>query len=301
MSMLAPESLIVDPRLPERTVASSAGLGWKSVFARLCEHPAAAETFTTAPTRDLLLVLVVDGSLTIEAKAPRGWRRARYRSGSMGATAPGASSTLRWHAAESEPHRSLQLLVSGQLLHETADAVGRPTAASQLPDALTFDDPVVRMTSRALAVALLERSDELYADSLTQALALHLVIGRWLGRRRATPPEVDGGIDQGTLRRVLDYMDSHLDREIALADLADIACFSKYHFLRLFTEATGMTPHRYLVMLRMQRAARLLCTTRRPVYGIAATCGYTSHGQFTKAFRRHFGMTPTQMRRDAQR
>jgi AraC family transcriptional regulator len=99
------------------------------------------------------------------------------------------------------------------------------------------------------------------------------------------------------LRRVTGYMHEHLHEDVRLDDLAAQANLSKYHLLRLFTQATGFTPHRYLVRLRTNRAADLLRDTAQPVLHISTACGYRSPGQFTAAFRRRFGMSPREFRR----
>ncbi len=96
------------------------------------------------------------------------------------------------------------------------------------------------------------------------------------------------------INRVLDYMESHMDRDLSLEDLAREACFSPYHFLRLFTAHTGERPFQLLQRLRLERGANLLRS--RPdltVTSIALQCGFTNMPAFSRAFRAQFGTTPT--------
>lgn len=83
---------------------------------------------------------------------------------------------------------------------------------------------------------------------------------------------------------------------MTLDDLAAQVNLSKFHLLRMFTKSTGSTPHRYLVGLRLGRAANLLRHSTMPVVRIAAECGYRSPGQFSAAFRRVHGMSPRDYR-----
>ena len=82
------------------------------------------------------------------------------------------------------------------------------------------------------------------------------------------------------MRRITAYMHEHLHEDVSLDDLAAQAAVSKYHLLRSFAKSTGFTPYRYLVRLRMCRAANLLRDTGQPVLQISTACGYRSPGQF---------------------
>jgi AraC family transcriptional regulator len=300
-SCAAPESFNAEARLPSRRLTCSDRLGWGTVLARAYDDPAQADEFATAPTPDLLIVVNLSGSLVMESAHAGEWKIARYAPGSVGVTAPYAESTLRWRGEANQAHTSLHLHVSAPLLRDTAEALGRPHLLRQLPDTLQLEDPVALMAIRALWAALLREADALEADSIAQSLALHMVWGRMLRGPPAMPPAVKGALSLQALKRVIDYMNAHLGESVALDDLAAEALISKYHFLRLFTHATGLTPYRYLVRLRMERAAHLLRRNSEPVQAVALACGYASPGQFATAFRRHYGVTPSRYRRDGSR
>lgn len=87
------------------------------------------------------------------------------------------------------------------------------------------------------------------------------------------------------------YIDAHYAEAADLDNIADEACFSKFHFLRLFKSAYGMTPHQYLVQVRMIKAQQLLeegCSVAHACYAV----GFTSIGSFTTSFRRYTGHAP---------
>jgi transcriptional regulator GlxA family with amidase domain len=99
------------------------------------------------------------------------------------------------------------------------------------------------------------------------------------------------------LRRIRDHLAAHPDQPIDLEAMARSAYFSKFHFLRLFSQAYGETPGRYLSQLRLARARALLETTDRSVTEICLDVGYESLASFSSAFRRFAGVPPQRYRR----
>ena len=89
------------------------------------------------------------------------------------------------------------------------------------------------------------------------------------------------------------------DGEVSLDVLAARAGWSPFHFHREFRKIVGETPKRYMLRLRLERAAARLATGTDPVVSIAADDGFASHEVFTRAFRRQFGITPSAYRREA--
>jgi len=105
------------------------------------------------------------------------------------------------------------------------------------------------------------------------------------------------------LNRVLDHISAHLADNLTLEELAQVANFSPYHFHRLFSAWMGETLGDYLRRRRLEQSAHALLAERREtVLAIALECGFASGEVFARAFRQHFGMTPTTWRNggDAQ-
>ncbi|MBB5958441.1 AraC family transcriptional regulator [Saccharothrix tamanrassetensis] len=96
---------------------------------------------------------------------------------------------------------------------------------------------------------------------------------------------------------VLDYMREHLAEHISVDVLAGLIGYSRFHFVRRFTEAVGDTPHHYLTALRVGVAARYLdADTDDTIAHIGRVCGFPTAAGFTRAFRRHVGVTPSEYR-----
>jgi AraC family transcriptional regulator len=94
------------------------------------------------------------------------------------------------------------------------------------------------------------------------------------------------------INRVEDFIQSHLDQELDLARLAEVAAFSKYHFSRIFAMMTGESLFHYIQRLRVERAASLLLSNpRRSITDIAFACGFSSIQAFSRAFSGRFGLS----------
>ncbi|MBN1837659.1 MAG: AraC family transcriptional regulator [Spirochaetales bacterium] len=103
---------------------------------------------------------------------------------------------------------------------------------------------------------------------------------------------------QGRINRVLDYVETHLERSFTLAELAAVANFSKFHFHRLFAALTGETLFQFIARVRLERAAaRLRAHPKQSITEVALDCGFSSSAAFARAFRAGFGVTPSEWKR----
>ena len=100
--------------------------------------------------------------------------------------------------------------------------------------------------------------------------------------------------------RVIDYLRDHLDKPLKLEDLAKVACFSKYHFHRVFSTMTGETVNDFTNRLRLEKAARLLTKTRQSLTEIALECGFSSSATFSRSFKQSFNTSPSQYRKSGK-
>ena len=100
------------------------------------------------------------------------------------------------------------------------------------------------------------------------------------------------------LIRVFTYIEAHLAQTLEPQELANIACFSPFHFHRFFRGATGESVMGYVRRLRLQRASQRLTTSRSSILDIAMDVGYTSNEAFSRAFKAHFGRSPSKFREE---
>src|SRR5262245_56113021 len=102
------------------------------------------------------------------------------------------------------------------------------------------------------------------------------------------------------INRVIDYLRGNLDRPMKLAELANIACFSEFHFHRIFRAVSGETLNDFRNRLRLEKAARLLRYSEQSLTDIALDCGFSSSATFSRAFRSAYDTSPRQFRKSGE-
>lgn len=100
--------------------------------------------------------------------------------------------------------------------------------------------------------------------------------------------------------RVIDFLRENLHRPVKLAELARVACFSEFHFHRIFGAVSGETLNNFTNRLRLEKAARLLRYSRQSLTGIALDCGFSSSATFSRAFRSGYDTSPSEFRKSGQ-
>lgn len=101
----------------------------------------------------------------------------------------------------------------------------------------------------------------------------------------------------GRINKVIDYIEDNLGRPFDLTTLAGEACFSPYHFHRIFTAITGESLFEFIGRLRVEKAAQMLLSDReRSISDVLFRCGFNSSQDFSRKFRKHFGLSPSKWR-----
>ncbi|MBV9561369.1 MAG: helix-turn-helix transcriptional regulator, partial [Bradyrhizobium sp.] len=141
-----------------------------------------------------------------------------------------------------------------------------------------------------------DSSCSLLAESVSHAIANRLMtISRLDGR--PSLPAVARQLSSRRVRAVREFVESNLADCIKLADLAAICSLSSEHFIRMFKSAVGVSPHRYVLGVRIVRAKQLLANRECSLADIAHECGFAHQQHFTSTFRRMTGFTPGAYRR----
>lgn len=153
-------------------------------------------------------------------------------------------------------------------------------------------------------LAMAEAASEADPSMAVEELAFRAAgaVIRRTGDIASVPPPVatrDRGRIVGTALRIIREAEDPEAAPLSLAALARDAGMSRYHFLRQFRQAIGMTPHQYLLRIRMQQAGRRLLTSRDQVSMIAFEAGFGDLSTFNRQFRRAMGVSPGAFRRNA--
>jgi AraC family transcriptional regulator len=98
-------------------------------------------------------------------------------------------------------------------------------------------------------------------------------------------------------RRVLEHIDAHLDSDLSVEELSEVASFSKYHFHRQFTELFGLGVYKYIQLKRLKRASYQLAFHTQQILDIALSSGYEGPEAFARAFRKSIGQSPSEFRK----
>jgi AraC family transcriptional regulator len=105
-----------------------------------------------------------------------------------------------------------------------------------------------------------------------------------------------GKLPNRTLKQVLEYIDINLEKDFDLQDLANVANYSKYHFLRSFKASTGISPCSYRLYRRIERGQILLKITTESIATVAKQCGFSDPKHFSKEFKEKTGINPRKFR-----
>lgn len=281
---------------------SSASAGWEGVEAHAFVEPDAYEGWVSRILPVLSLVLFRGGGMWFEARQPNGpWSAVAVHDRDLFLRPSWETPLeLRWKALSRVPTRTLNLRMSQELLTRTAEEMaGYDPARLSLVERIGFQDPLLTQIGLTLWRELEQPSPagKLYAQAAAQLLAVHLV-RHYTSAGTAIKEPTHGRLAPRQLQRVHDFVEAHLSQDLGLDALARQAGFSPYHFTRLFREATGETPHQFVLCRRIERARRLLENPDLPLGQVALATGFAHQSHLARHFKRYMGLTPSAYRRE---
>ncbi|MEV0621969.1 AraC family transcriptional regulator [Nonomuraea sp. NPDC050404] len=264
--------------------------GWRSLLVQGFDHSREAEYLPLPAVSDLHLVLCVAGSADVRMDTGAKPVRRRWVPGHLELMVPGRATSFSYRSATG--WSTVQVHIPAPAVRRVTGALGgRPTDFEALSAGLGAGDPVVEQLLRSLPGA--GDVGDLYAESAAAFLATHLLSRG--GDERLPGPE------HAAVRAGVAIMRERLAEPLTLAVIAAEVHLSVYHFVRVFREATGQTPHRYLTRLRIEEARRLLSATPLSIEQIARRCGFASPGALSSAFLRQTGVRPSAYRQNQVR
>jgi AraC family transcriptional regulator len=200
----------------------------------------------------------------------------------------------------------LELYVSPRSLETFADQHNLLSSGVALRPVLAQSDPWLAGYCQMLENEIeMQQSSFPALDSLMLGQAQQLLLAHLVRRyseikssewKRFDPKE-KYSLRPPLLRRVCEYIEAHLAKEICLADLAQLAHLSERHFIRAFKGATGCTPYRYVLDKRLQACAELLRShDELSIAEVASAMHFHSRPHFSSKFSERYGSTPTEYR-----
>jgi AraC family transcriptional regulator len=282
---LAPYADIDEDQYVQRGYCSWSDAGWRSLLVQSFVHVRQVEDFLLPGTSDLHLVLCTGGEAMMRVSSGGASTSRHWRSGRLELMVPGQS-TVRSYTATSTMS-TIQVHIRRTDVEQAAHGLEKPAADFETLSAeLSAGDPVVEHIVRSLPAN--RDAGDLYAESAAAFLAVHLM-------SRGRTPRVSGP-EHAAVRKGMGIMRDRLAEPLTLAEIAAEAHLSVYHFVRVFRDATGLTPRRYLTRLRIELAQRLLSETDLTIQQITERCGFATPSALSSAFLRQVGIRPSAYR-----
>jgi AraC family transcriptional regulator len=242
------------------------------------------------PVETFTIVAPVRGACRMESRRKNGWKAATFGVGDVGMTLPGRAVVLRWQLLVNDPMETVHIDLPMSAFEPHSHA-GDLTHL----DVLSAPDPLIASMATAIIRANEAGRDELYAQSAAQFLVAHL-----LTPQVSHEPE-HRRLNYHQLSMITDYMHAHLAERITLEDLAREVAMSRFHFLRLFSATTGLSPMQFLTELRIHTARRYLTTSDEPIRLLGKRTGFASASHFSATFTKIVGCSPSSYRRRLRR
>jgi AraC family transcriptional regulator len=276
----------------------SRGEAWRDIKAWLTALPLAVDTLHLPAVSEPFLAWVTSGEVDFQERENGGpWLTNRIRKGSFFLTTGGAPYDVRWRAVSEEPYETMLVFIELPVIERALeDVFGGDAPHARLQDASAFNDESLNSLLGLLRQELMRReASPGFVEALARAIRIHLA--RSYGVTDEEPHGSSPSLPGHKLRQITDWMAEHVAEEFSLDRLAAQAGLSRFHFQRLFKAATGVSPSRYHIDLRMNEARRLLRETRMSVIDVALEVGYANPSHFARLFRRETGLSPSDYRR----
>jgi AraC family transcriptional regulator len=287
--------------VPGKLLLDSQPWNWQGLLFNAFELPAFLGEGPAPAIYDYTFGFVYEGNKHGEFSINEGrWEKQDLQKGAIVMVPPDHAINWRW-LPDSENAQPLFItcayLSSSLIKRAAAEALDVEPERIEMPKNIGASDPFMEQLFLAVKNELQSGNPcgPLYAQTAAQMLALHMLSKHCTINYKLSVYK--RGIAPVHLRRVLDYIHSHIDQEISLECLALIASLSSYHFLRMFKQSVGKTPLQYIIHCRMEKAKQLLAQTSLSVTEIALEVGYESPNHFIGLFRRLTGATPAAYRK----
>jgi AraC family transcriptional regulator len=194
-------------------------------------------------------------------------------------------------------HGGLVLSIGNEQFQRNVIPITHGDKIELVPGFNLGDDQLMHLLLGLLTVA----QDPSYADSLVSDLMVNAICIRLAKHYSASKPSAlpqRGGLPMARLKKVLEFIDANLDKNISLSALADAANMNLYYFATLFRKSMRISPHQYVLNRRVELAKRLLRDRKRSVLDVSLQVGFDHPNNFARAFRRMAGISPSDFRRD---
>jgi len=251
-------------------------------------HSAPAGVTTMAPQRDHVISIFMGAPVRVACRYAGRTHRRLQAHGDIDVVPAGVDGA--W--VDESPATALVVRVSPTLLHTAAEELGMLTTRVAIAPQYQLRDPQIEHIGWALKAELEAGypGGRLYADSLGLALATRLL---YLGEAPTTlRSNKRHTLSEWQQRRVVEYIEMHLDHNLSLNQLAGVAGVCTSHFKALFRQSLGLPVHQYVVRRRVDRARTLLLEGQLSPCQVALESGFAHQSHMARWMRRLLDVTP---------
>jgi AraC family transcriptional regulator len=170
---------------------------------------------------------------------------------------------------------------------------------SNIPPSLYFENNNLKATLLKLQSVLDGSSinDHAYAETL--ALLLLWELEHVADTQDSQLKPVRGGLTVLQSRRIKEFVDAHISKQIGISELANLVGLSQFYFIRAFKQSVGLSPYQYVLSKRISVARELLPKRDLSIAAVALMVGFSDASQLNRAFLKFTGITPTVFRRES--
>lgn len=284
----------LNDHFPGQQLAIGRGPAWQNLLVAIHARPAMQYDMLVPAVPEPQIVWLMQGQISLEEREIGGdWKRVEVHPGDLFLTTSPEPYEVRWYNAGPASAVVFQLYLGLPLLAEAAQELFGHENISLAEFSGERDETVLCILEQLRQEVLREKASTLLVQGLGRALAVHLV--RSYGRAQPANGQ-RRGLTAFQLSQVDLFLEAHLDQNLHMAEVAEQIGLSEFHFSRMFKKATGLSPSRYLLRLRMSKARRLLLESDKSVLEISLDVGYASASHFSEVFRRESGATPSEYR-----
>ncbi|OYX74120.1 MAG: hypothetical protein B7Y95_07645 [Rhizobiales bacterium 32-66-11] len=279
----------VEPLIRAHPDLTSAAVGWSGIA--LEGHTIPACEVPRHEHIENFLLVVLQGSTKCEVLTEGRNFEVDARPGTTFILPRGTVDELRWQG----PTQRITVAINQKLLIGATDETIHANDI-ELTEHWKLNDPNLIATVQAMKTDLDAGSPtgRLYGEALSNALSIYLL--KRYAARSFSIVNSQGGLPSHRLRRVIEYITANLPNDIGLEDLSSVAGMSPHYFSHLFKVSTGHTPHRFILLERIERAKNNLRNPHRSIFDAGLDAGFQNASHFARVFRKFVGVSPSQFR-----
>lgn len=229
----------------------------------------------------------LDKPTFVRWKEHNGWRHAIYETGSFGIVPNGGSNDINWD-------NDLRVAVIA-IKPEFVNDVFQKEDVSINQCRGIYDKAAYEMVLLLRdEIKYANLAGKIWGELLAVAFTIHLVSHYSNNQKAIAAPK--GKLTGNQLKKVIAYCHDEKEQNLNLCDMSAEASLSRYHFIRMFKQTTGISPYQFILQLKIEKAIQLLKVHNKPLSEIAATLGFTDQAHFSNLFKKATGYSPYKFR-----